>query len=1009
MNSLKEKWLLLISLLNELRYTVFGQDIFVSYRWNEDEKRKEYAQNLGRDLEERGLDCFVDTKRMTGGDDIPRSIENAIRKSRLFVLITTKDIIKSRWVPLELEIALKSNCRIVPVNVSKAVQSLPFNERPWGALENLNRVDESAAAHEATIPSESVSKEIRASFTFRRNRTRLLYYMLTIAVIILAAISSLGAYSWNLGSRIEEQTKSLNGLDQEIKNKNTEIQNKNTEIANKNRSLNELQTNLNTTIEQKTQAEANTNAAIIRQKEEEKKAIEANDKRKDAEAKERKAKAQQIVAEKAADAADRQAQEARLLEQGSRASSWSRQKGREYPAVGLALKAAKQIPATNAGSTKEVWNGLTDAIVNNRYSMPLANRLKKAEISPNGEVIFGIRFDENTKKSQWNLLDRKTQRTEVFYETDGEAEPPASFSYDGEWLVTMEGSRMKFWRIDDIKNGRKANPKECNVKGAIPIVVDMTVNKNGETAAVKLDVRKRAIEIALIERENCKEVPIEYNFNMLSPESVLLVTTHGMIFNSSDELILNHDLAFKKPSNVVEISNNGYVYNATKQKLLCSNAPFGQLSTQTESGDLVFESALRGIYKAIVFSPSLCEQLYAMESKNRIQSVAVNSHRFVMLEKSKDNTFISDSFFSDKFAVFPIYNYLLTGVRFFDGDNYLLTSRDLSPFIEEIVAGKGKFSTDQLFQKKSEGWEEIILPPRQRIFAVLRASQNSPSTTGEFSYFSLSQKDGKREIGVWNPKTQSKSKSCQLDDSIPGIIRFISRIEMRSYALIDNPSKIILLHNNWKISIVDQSCQLVKQISLDQGAGNVDQEDIFKFSVSGNSIAIITRASTDPSFKVRIWDLDNVESTPGIAIQLPPSVEAEVPGAEFPYAVSPVGRMIFTRKKDNFSLFQIRNNKLVNLGLPGFESFEAGFATFSDDGKFLGLLDDEGIRIWDLLNGHDPLLIHVPNVTPGRVLSPFDFSSDGKSIAVVGSDGNIRIYPTSKQEYINIAEAITKQ
>lgn len=990
--------------LYEVRHLLLGQDVFISYRWNKDPRRLKYSQELAKILEDRGLDCFVDTKRITAGDDISYAIKRAIRKSKLFVLVTTEDITLSPWVPKELEQARNEKCKIIPINISGAIQSESLNTFPWDTLKNLDWIEESEEALNSSTPSDNVPLKIDESFKGKRNKARLTQILLAISVIILLLISIPTGYSWYLASRISEQTEKLEAVNKEIKEKDTVINGKDKEIANKTKDLAKLQTDLGKASEDLNKANTDRDTAISRQREEEKKAVEANNKRKDAEAKERIAKAQQIAAEKAADAADRKAQEAQLLEKGSRASSWSRQIGREYSAVGLALNAAKQIPATNAGSTKEVWNGLTDAIVNNLYTKPLANRFEEAKISANGEVIFGVRFEENRKKSQWNLLDRKTEMTKVFYETDSRDNPPASFSHDGKWLATIEGQRIKFWSVDEIRNGQNANPKECGITSPIPIVVDMAVNKNGQTAAVKLDLRKRAIQIALIERENCMERPVEYDFNALTSEQLLLVATRGMIFNSSDELIVAHEPVFKRSSNVIEISNNGYVYNATNQKLLCSNAPFGKLSTQNESGDLVFQSALKGIYKAIVVSPTLCEQLYGMEGKNQIQSVAVNYHRFVMLENSKDNTFISDSVFSDKFAVLPIHNYLLTEVRFFDGDNYLLSRRDLSPFFSGIEAGKGKFSSDQLFQKKSGGWEEIVLPPH-RIFAVLGSSQNPLSATGEFRYFNLTQ----REIGVWNPKTLSKSKSCQLGDSIPAITRFVSRPDMywNSYALIDNSSKIILLHSNWKISIVDDSCQLVKQISLNPNAGNFNEEDIFKVSVSGTSIAIITRASTDRFYKVRIWDLDDVDSLPGIATQLSPSAETEVPGVEFPSAVSPVGRMILTGKKDNYSLFQIRNNKLVNFGLTVSEKAEANFAAFSDDGRLLAILDSNGIRIWDLPSRDEPLILDVPNVTRGRVFIPFDFSSDGKRIAVVGADGNIRIYPTSKQEYINIAETIT--
>src|ERR1700712_2122154 len=114
MNLLKNLRQFLLNRLKNLQHLLFGQDIFISYRWgSEKENRQEYIEKLSTALEKLGLDCFIDNKTLTTGDNVQESIVKAISRSRMFVLIVTDDITKSEWIPLEIEQAVKSNCKIV--------------------------------------------------------------------------------------------------------------------------------------------------------------------------------------------------------------------------------------------------------------------------------------------------------------------------------------------------------------------------------------------------------------------------------------------------------------------------------------------------------------------------------------------------------------------------------------------------------------------------------------------------------------------------------------------------------------------------------------------------------------------------------------------------------------------------------------------------------------------------------------------------------------------------------
>lgn len=1001
-----------MNLLKDIRQLFFGQDVFISYRWNNDENRKQYAQRLAEALENRGLDCFVDTKRIMAGEDISSAIKRAIKKSKIFVLVTTNDITESKWVPRELEQA--TGRTIIPINVSKAIESISsdsLDKEPWNVLKNLNWIEEAEEAiNDKKTPSDHVALQIDESFNGKRNKTRLtqLLFIVSAIVLLVTTIPSAGLGYW-ITQQIEEIEKLKE--QQVIEKANLlEIQDK---LGKASKDIDRIQG-------EKKAAEESRDAAITQKETAQAQATEADNKRKDAEAKERTAKQQQVLAEEAEELAQireaeaiRRAEEANLIEMGSRASSWARQDGLEYPAVELALEAFNKMPSVETTTVKEIRNGLTDSVINNGYTKPIMSKALKVKISSDGTLAFGLIFNKKENKYQWNLWNKDTQVTKKIHEIENRSVKfspesfSASFSLDNKWLVTIEGQEIRFWSIDEIRSTQTSQPINCRITDSLTNLIDMAVNKDGRTVAFRVQSgRPTLTKIKLINRNDkiCTEQAIEYDYDALGIDKNLAnsvrINTRGILFNASDDLLVNNN-----KFTVIDRSNGtrqavsadeGYIYNVTKQKLFCNNSPFGKMSTLTEAGDLVFQSASNGIFRAIVFSPVECREIYGLNRKKNIDSIAVNYHRFDILESSDTNVLISNSFFSDKFAVIPIYNYSLTGIKFFKNNNYLLIDRDIAPLVNRNFSSSEAKKTPQkqLIHKTNVGWEEINLPPN--ISSILQIRENSSGIPEALSYFS-----NQGEMATWNPKTLKKSENCQLNNSILPI--FIS-------VPIDNNTKVAILHNSntsllrgFKVSIIDQSCRLVKQLLLQTN----DDEEFLKVSVSDNSIAVVSSRSADGFSKVRNWDLNDIWSSQESVIQLSPKANTNLPPNQFPIAVSTQKEMILTRDdiKNNYSLFQFSNSRLIDLGLKESNSTKFGSGFFSNDSNFVGILNDGIIKIWDVKSGNNILTVDTPNINE-NTFYPFDFSVDGKSIAVACKDGSIRIYPTSAREYKNIAEKI---
>ncbi len=83
-------------------------DVFISYRRSDGE---EYAKELYKELTNKGLRVFFDSKKMEHGKDFPSQLKCNVKNTPNYILIATPDVFKFRdgedWVRTEIEIALE--------------------------------------------------------------------------------------------------------------------------------------------------------------------------------------------------------------------------------------------------------------------------------------------------------------------------------------------------------------------------------------------------------------------------------------------------------------------------------------------------------------------------------------------------------------------------------------------------------------------------------------------------------------------------------------------------------------------------------------------------------------------------------------------------------------------------------------------------------------------------------------------------------------------------------------
>ncbi len=101
-------------------------DVFISYRRD---GGAQYARTLQLMLEMRGYRVFLDYDELVDGQFSPK-IEAAIHNSTIYMIVLSKGSMarcanEGDWVRLEIELALKTNKRLVPVNPDGTFDGIP--------------------------------------------------------------------------------------------------------------------------------------------------------------------------------------------------------------------------------------------------------------------------------------------------------------------------------------------------------------------------------------------------------------------------------------------------------------------------------------------------------------------------------------------------------------------------------------------------------------------------------------------------------------------------------------------------------------------------------------------------------------------------------------------------------------------------------------------------------------------------------------------------------------------
>jgi len=144
-----------------LRY-ILGEDIFISYSRRDG---TDYALALARKLSEKNFSCKFDQWGTTPGKELPKELQQALRRSEVLVVVCTELAARSESVVKEINIFLETGRYIIPIDVDGSLARSVWKDRILGIPESSftkNVITEAASGtHE---PSDEVLRRISDTF-----------------------------------------------------------------------------------------------------------------------------------------------------------------------------------------------------------------------------------------------------------------------------------------------------------------------------------------------------------------------------------------------------------------------------------------------------------------------------------------------------------------------------------------------------------------------------------------------------------------------------------------------------------------------------------------------------------------------------------------------------------------------------------------------------------------------------------------------------------------------------
>jgi len=184
-NSLRE------AVFNALFRTRFRYDVFISYSHSD---ARQYAENLKQQLGSLDFACFIDKEESPPGLSLGPTLEKALKKSAVLVLLATERSLTRPYIEMEFTRFVAAKRKIIPINIAGALNSEVLTRNPWNVIEDqkLIWIDETPEAFAQQRPSPPIADGIDKLFKYTRRNVRVRAEIIGTAVLVLLAAFGAG-------------------------------------------------------------------------------------------------------------------------------------------------------------------------------------------------------------------------------------------------------------------------------------------------------------------------------------------------------------------------------------------------------------------------------------------------------------------------------------------------------------------------------------------------------------------------------------------------------------------------------------------------------------------------------------------------------------------------------------------------------------------------------------------------------------------------------------------------
>jgi WD40 repeat protein len=942
----------------------YGDDIFISYSRSDSGK---YAMALAVAMSEQGYLCFLDQLGTDVNRNMPESLKEKVRSSTALVLIGTEGAAASRYVREEVEIFKESKRPIHPISVDDALA-----KDEWPELAGLTWISESTKNVECGEPApETITQLKNASRYRRRNQVLRLSLIAGFAFIALTVLASLAVSSVQVAKAAQAEAKRIKAEAAATTAQGVADQAKGeTALAVKDKGIAEGDART-----------ANATAATAQGE-----AKDALTQKSLAEAGTRRAQGLEREAKERAAATARQ-------EAGQRATVLAKTPGREFEALDIAVKAARE-DFRHSQPAPQVISGLVAAVSAVEDGLPLRGvqgEVTYVQISPDAKTLFVEMFDRRENKVRWNLWNAQTgdrwdstplfeKSYEVgpmpsqFHRSQSKFVRSASFSPNGTRLAVVEETSPYVLHVWDLTDDVK--PVSTNVVLGNPFVI--ALDNDGQRLAM-LSSNFQRLELKNLNDGTTKSFENPFSFHVSamafgSDNKLTIVGDSGSNITSAqqDELLANN----------IAVLTNPWTAGPSFKGFSNDGSPIFLVDPRVKGNqDFTTDSA-----KIYVGPPTSLKSIFSGYDHGVAAVAVAGGNAYVV------------SIDGGRARIYGVREDAAAVLREHPGTVELSV---LSPDgTRAATVDSSSSSTVITIWDLKTGRSLRKLNVIERLLNS-HAMAFSPDAT-RIGIF-----EGSLVPKVWDVETgeslTATSGKCNLAlDGRPGDVAIWT--QPRAVVFLPGNQRVLTMHRFGQIALWDLGnlCKpLVRTLAGDSTV----------VAITADGSAALTVGDGDKR-QVKIWDLSRLTDESAKSVEPLSTEVGTIPSGDVRAAWVQNGEARILLVQNDWSAAIWRSYPKTTGTLNDFAE-QIHSAAFSEDGTKLALVTKDGdvsrsISVWDSSSGEK--LITIPgDFEVAYSVDPVKLSRDGSWLIAVNRDHSARIYPTTKEGFLGVAAKMLGQ